>query len=116
MTKLNYQEWVKIGASETVLEWIKNGVPLKFLSEPSACYFNNQVWGDSQQKFVLQEILRLKQAGTIKEVKPEEVRCVLPIKCIPKPGGKHRLVLDCRHVNNFTDCDKFSQEGIESVG
>ena len=30
-------------------------------------------------------------------------------------NGKLLLVVDCRHLNNYKDCPKFTQEGIETV-
>ena len=38
-----------------------------------------------------------------------------PIQCIPKKSGKLRLVIDCRHVNQFICAPRFKQEGIEVV-
>ena len=62
-----------------------------------------------------QEIENLLQAGSINQCTREDLICILPIKCVPKPGKKWRLVIDSRKVNSYIECDKFTQEGIESV-
>ena len=40
--KLRANAWRWIGATETVINWITDGVPLAFESEPHPCEFNNQ--------------------------------------------------------------------------
>ena len=62
-----------------------------------------------------QEIENLHQAGSINQCTREDLICILPIKCVPKLGKKWRLVIDSRKVNNYIECDKLTQEGIESV-
>ena len=115
MPTLNRDAWERIGASHTVLDWIEHGVPLEFKQEPSACEFKNVVKTQREFEFITGEINKLLLKGAVKKVSPQEVKCVLPLKCVPKKQNKLRLVLDCRHVNENIVCPKFSQEGIQSV-
>ena len=115
MPRLNISVWHEIGASQTVLHWIEHGVPLVFSTPPLPSVQQNQVYTLSQERFVDQEIENLLQAGSINQCTREDLICILPIKCVPKPGQKWRLVIDSRKVNNYIECDKFTQEGIESV-
>ena len=62
-----------------------------------------------------QEIKNLLQAGLINQCTREDLICILPTKCVPKSSKKWRLVIDSRKFNNYIKCDKFTQEGIESV-
>ena len=62
-------------------------------------------------KFVDSEIANLCATGAICPVK-EKPKCVHAMRCVPKKGGKLRLVMDCRHVNKYIDTPSFNQEGI----
>ena len=115
MPRLNISVWHKIGASQTVLHWIEHCVPLKFVTPPLPSVQQNQVYTLSREHFVDQEIENLLQAGSINQCTREDLICILPIKCVPKPGKKWRLVINSRKVNSYIECDKFTQEGIESV-
>ena len=115
MPRLNVNAWCRIGAHETVLKWIDEGVPLHFDTEPAPCYFENRVFGRKEEEFVTSEISKLLNRGAIRQVSKEAIHCVLPLRCMPKKQNKHRLVLDCRHVNQSIICPTFSQEGIQTV-
>ena len=107
MPRLNINRWKCIHASERVLDWIQNGVPLIFKQcEPDKCFKNNVVHGK------LIGIRKLIDSGAIKQVRQSDTLFVLPIKCMPKKQNKLRLVIDCRHTNEYIHCEKFSQEGI----
>ena len=43
MPKLNVEAFERIRASETVLGWIKHGVPLPFKTTPPECELPNRV-------------------------------------------------------------------------
>ena len=115
MPRLITEAWRRIGASDTVLKWISEGVPLQFDKEPDRCDLPNRVSGLKQHQFVDIEVRKLLAKGYIRRVNREDVHCVLPLRCVPKKQQKHRLVLDCRHVNQQIICPTFSQEGIQSV-
>lgn len=115
MGKLRVAAWERIGASQTVLQWITQGVKIQFSKEPTEIELQNRVKGVTQEVFVTRELDRLVQEGAISECKNFKPKCVLPITVVPKKNGKLRLVLDCRHTNGFMSVPKFSQEGIESV-
>ena len=115
MPRLIKEAWECIGASLTVLQWIEEGVPLQFKSEPVACELPNRVEGVRQCEFVDREVSELLHTKVIREVSRSQVKCILPIKCILKKHHKFRLVLDCRHINEQIECPKFSQEGLQGV-
>ena len=115
MPQLDLNAWKHIGASSTVLEWVKNGVPLEFKVKPLPCKLHNVVQGHKQHEFVSKEVRDLLSNGAIQEVNEDQVYCCLPLKCVPKKRNKLRLVLDCRHLNNYIECPTFSQEGIDAV-
>ena len=115
MPKLIKEAWARIGASQTILKWISEGVPLEFDQIPQECELQNRVEGVNQRKFVDTEVEKLLQKGSIKQVSRDKIHCVLPLRCVPKKLKKYRLVLDCQHVNSNIVCPTFTQEGISSV-
>ena len=116
MRKLNAQAFRRIGASETVIKWIEEGVPLPFKNNkpPEDCELPNRIKSQKEYEFVDSEIKKLTSQHVLIPV-IQKPKCVLPISCVPKKGGKSRLVLDCRHINESIQCPSFSQEGITAV-
>ena len=112
--KLKYDAYQRIGANDTVLSWILNGIPIPFKDIPNHCYYQNRITSAKQEKFVTAEIDKLVQAGTIAQVNTKP-HCILAIQCVPKKNGKLRLVVDSRPVNQYIKTPKFNQDGISTV-
>lgn len=106
--------WHNIGASNEVLDWINNGVYIPFVNEPCSFYVPNRAFTGTQCKFIRNELEGLCQSGAIREVY-EPPFCISPINCVPKKGGKHRLIVDLREINRFCDTPKFRNEDINTV-
>ena len=112
---LNAEAYAQIGANQTVLNWIKSGVPLIFDQKPPEQFeIKNQKFNDRHHKFIKTEIQDLCASGCVKLCK-EKPHCVSPIKCIPKKNKKLRLICDLRQVNDSLSVKKFSNEGINTV-
>ena len=112
--KLNANTYRTIGASETVIRWLEQGVPLPFKSIPNKYFAANRIRSKKEEQFVDGEIAKLLESNTIKKVR-EKPKCILALQCVPKKNKKLRLVLDSRPVNIHIDTPKFSQEGIKTV-
>ena len=108
-----FESWTKIGASQTVLDWIKYGVHIPFSRVPNSFELNNSV-ADKYTSFIDSEINNLLLIGAISEVS-EKPHCVSPINCVPKKNGKLRLIVDLRVVNESCNVPKFANENIETV-
>ena len=106
MGRLNMDAWRRIGAPDHILNWVKDGVKINFISEPIPGDMGNCVKNGVEEKFVDEQVEKCTE---------DEAVCILPIKCIPKKNQKLRLVVDCRYVNNYVVAPKFKQEGIEMV-
>ena len=74
--------WKRIGASDTVLDWVSQGVPLTFVDKPSAFSQDNYELTAKEIAFVDNEIHELLLCGAIRisETKPV---CISPLKCVP---------------------------------
>ena len=105
--------WKRIGANDTILKWITEGVPLPFTSEPSTFHLDNYILNSKEVAFIDDEINALLQSGAIRVSDVVPV-CVSPLKCVPKRDS-FRLIIDLRQVNEHIQSEKFQYECIETV-
>ena len=68
MPKLINEAWARIGALHTVLKWISEGISLDFDEEPQQCHLPNRIYGRNQENFVNQEVSKLLDRNSIKQV------------------------------------------------
>lgn len=113
-TKRHIEFWRSITDNSEVLNWIENGVPLPFSSQPRKYCFPNRAFSKSESNFIDSEISKLLNTGAISR-SVYQPHCVNPISCVPKKNGKFRLVIDLRHLNNHIKVPYFKQEGIDIV-
>ena len=63
-----YEHWTKIGVAESILNWVKKGVPLLFGSEPDTFEIQNRHLAAHQHKFVSSEVHSLTSVEPLKGV------------------------------------------------
>ena len=107
-------EWDKLNLSAEVQDWIKEGVKLPLSSVPDSFELPNHTLSRKQYHFVLQEISDLVTSGAL-EICSSKPHCVNPVGCVPKKGGKRRLITDLRKLNNHCATPKFRNEDINTV-
>ena len=106
---LDCEAYERIGAPDCILDWVANGIKLKFLEKPAHFYYANRVKPE-HTKFVDEQILHLLDVGAIRPCKVgEKPYCVHALKCVPKKNKKLRLIIDCRPLNHYLEIPKFSQ-------
>lgn len=110
----SFTAWREIGASETLLDWVKNGVPIPFNSQPSPFEIKNRLFTLKETCFINDEIKRLLNLGYI-SVSLTKPRCVSNINVVPKKNNKFRLITDLRKLNYHCTPPKFVYESIEQV-
>ena len=82
--------WRRIGASDTVLRWITQGVPLPFKCTPQDIYRSNPVFSSSHRNFIATELKDLLRRGAI-EVCTVRPKVVCALNVVPKKNKKLRL-------------------------
>ncbi len=100
--RANHSHWRDIGTTDTILSWLKEGVPVPFRKDinPPRFPLGNPPLSPEHPPFVQQELKDLLQAGFI-DTCQEPPRCVSPIKVVPKKGhDKFRLITDLRLLND----------------
>ena len=111
----HYENWKNYRCiSGGVLNWVRFGVPLTFDTEPREFELSNRHLQANQRDLVTTELSRLEQCGLIEKcsVKP---KCCSPLSCVPKKGGKIRLITDLRLLNTHCQVPKFNNEDIRVV-
>ena len=110
----NLHKWQSIGASNSVLDWIENGVKFPLKEEVPNFEIPNKTFSAKEESFLISEISNLLLLGCI-TVTDNRPNCVSPISCVPKKNGKFRLVTDLRHLNSYSHAPKIKYEDINTV-
>ena len=67
-----------------VIDWIENGVDLKFESEPHPFALSNREVTLQEQRFLDNEILSLlKQGYIVESCDSQKPLCISPVYCVP---------------------------------
>ena len=106
-TKLDY--WHTIGANNFVIDTIKFGYRIPFISTPCRDLFHNNKSALENASFVESAISELVGNCSVVEV-PFVPHVVNPLSVSIQSSGKKRLILDLRHVNQSIWKQKFKCE------
>ena len=105
-----WQEWKRRGAPRLLVQWLRNGVPLKWRGRGPS----QREWVQAaQSEEVKKEILGLVRDGAFAR---EEAKIVSPTFLIPKKDGAMRLIHDLREVNRCIEPPRFSLRGARDAG
>lgn len=107
-----YDKWKEITDDQYILEVIKQGYKLPFKESPPEVYIKNNSSARDNMPFVQEEVKNLVQKGIVSEV-TEIPKVVNPLTVAFNKNGKPRLVLDCRHINEYLHSFKFKYEDIK---
>ena len=101
------EAWRAIGASPTLLRWIREGVRIPFLGRPPAPFHQGVSFGDvtpTQFEFLAKELSRFTSEGAFEPgPRARWVSRAFLVPKPPKPDGSPswRIVVDLRHLNSF---------------
>ena len=106
----NIQYWQNIGASDFIIDTIKNGYIIPFQTPPPPMFLKNNRSALDNVEFVQQAIADLLETGCIQKV-PFQPFIVSPLSvAVNKSSGKKRLILDLSELNNFVEKKKVKFE------
>ncbi len=106
--------WEKINTSDYILDVIKHGYKIPLLKEPDSIFLNNNRSAIDNSDFVCLAISDLVKGGLVREVK-DIPHVVNPLTVSINAKGKHRLILDLRHVNKQVVVDKIKFEDLKTA-
>ena len=107
-------EWTKIGANETVKQWINCGARIPLTNNPSEFFIPNRKFQRWEAEYIDQELSKLIDSGAIKQVQSKPT-CVSPINLVAKKNKKFRLVVDLRRLNEHINNPYIKNEGIDTA-
>lgn len=107
-------EWENIGASTTVLCWLREGVHIPFTSTPNSFILPNHKLSNEHKKFVTTEIQNLLRSGAIEHC-INRPKCISPLGVVPKHNRQFRLIHDLRQVNSQCRSIGYQCEDIRNV-
>lgn len=82
----NIDNWIGIGASNVVLDWIQTGVNFPLYDDIKSFEIPNKTFTKSESAFIRSELQSLLLLGHI-EICESMPFCVSPINCVPKRQG-----------------------------
>ena len=91
---------MNIGASDFVLDTIRNGYVIPFFNPSVSMYFKNNKSALDNSEFVDQAVSELVDSGCVYKV-PFIPYVVNPLSVATNKSGKNRLILDLSVLNNF---------------
>ena len=110
--KRHFLFWENMGASKFIVDVIKFGYKIPFITTPTAIKLKNNRSALNNKDFVSHEIASLVDLGCVIELSnPPEVVNPLTVA----DNGKKRLVLDLRHVNKHIFKFAVKYEGLEQL-
>lgn len=101
--------WHTIGANSFVIDIIKFGYRIPFISTPCQARFSNNQSALNNASFVESAIAELVHTHAVVEL-PFIPHVVNPLSVSIQSSGKKRLILDLSHVNHFVWKQKFRCE------
>ena len=111
--KASIKFWESIDASEFVLNTIKYGYKIPFVTVPQNFVFENNRSAKLEHEFVTENIFKLLNNGLVREVQtPPNI--VSPLSVAKSSSGKLRLILDLRYVNAHIYKEKVCFEDWQS--
>lgn len=101
--------WIKIGASDFIIDTIQNGYVIPFSEPPVSMFLRNNISAITNEEFVGQAISDLLDSGCVHEI-PFKPFVVNPLSVVTNSSGKKRLILDLSVLNKCVKKDKFKFE------
>ena len=112
--RTHYEGWQCIGASDTVLNWIKEGVPIIFDKQPLKTSIQNPCFSIEHRQFIRTEIKRLLSRGALEHCKYRP-NFISPLNVVPKKNNKLRLITNLSNLNINIKKKSFRNEDIRTT-
>lgn len=102
----HWEEWRKAGAFRAIVQWLRAGIPLILSRPPRPSLGLDKM--QTQQKEITEETSSLVRSGAFIS---QDTKFISPTFCIPKRGGRIRLIHDLRNINSALTPPKFTLHG-----
>ena len=106
--------WQSIGTLDFILDVIKEGYKIPFISTPPPKHYSNNASAVREADFVDQAIAELLADNRVEELSSRPA-ILNPLTVSVQTSGKKRLILDLRHINLHVFKQKFKCEGLHAI-
>ena len=106
--------WQSIGTLDFILDVIKEGYKIPFISTPPPKHYSNNASAVREADFVDQAIAELLAENRVEELSSRPA-ILNPLTVSVQTSGKKRLILDLRHINLHVFKQKFKCEGLHTI-
>ena len=106
-----YAEWEKVEDIRFILGVIKEGYKIQFKEMPKHVELKNNKSARDNLSFVKSKVQKLLAKGCVEKIEGKPI-VTKPLTVSTNKSGKHRLVLDRRHLNECLAKFKFKYEDV----
>ena len=106
--------WQSIGTLDFILDVIKEGYKIPFISTPPPKHYCNNASAVREADFVDQAIAELLADNHVEELSSRPA-ILNPLTVSVQTSGKKQLILDLRHTNLHVFKQKFKCEGLHTI-
>lgn len=113
---LNYDRWTEITSDRKILNIIKNGYELEFMSDPCKLCSRKEIKFSDQEKTIISDlIMKLRDKGVVKHAKHEQGEIISNIFIRPKSDGTYRLILNLSRLNDHMEKIHFKMDTLKTA-
>ena len=106
--------WQSIGTLDLILDVIKEGCKIPFISTPPPKHYSNNASALTEADFVDQAFAELLADNRVEELSSPPV-ILNPFTVSVQTSGKKRLILDLTHINLHVFKHEFKCEGLHTI-
>ena len=106
--------WQSIGTLDFILDVIKEGYKIPFISTPPPKHYSNNASAVREADFVDLAIAELLADNRVEELSSRPA-ILNPLTVSVQTSGKKRLILGLRHINLHVFKQKFKCEGLHTI-
>lgn len=109
-----YDQWSLLTKDQVILSWIA-GYEIPLSRSISQNHYINKQFSNEDRIKITKCINDLLKSGAISECQPCERQYLSSIFLVPKPSGKHRLILNLKSFNKHVDTEHFKLEDLRTA-
>ncbi|XP_060803745.1 uncharacterized protein LOC106132281 [Amyelois transitella] len=110
-----YKRWLEVTNNDNILDWVRNGIPIPFTSEPVQHIVPRITLSAEEQFDMSLAIDNLLYLGAISPVDPCEDQFISSTFLAPKSNGEKRFILNLKSLNRFIPKMHFKMEDFRTT-
>lgn len=113
---LHFYNWAKITSDRWILDIVRHGYSIEFVSEPCVSTSFHQISFSNKEKDIISnEIAKLVHMDVLRAVESSADQFLSNVFLVPKHDGGHRLILNLKYLNEFVEKHHFKMETLKTA-